>query len=295
MSIERIELPEHLSNNQLYLVTDNIELLKTLQDSSIDLTYIDPPYYSQKNYSTKSKVDNIKRSFTDTFTNLTEYLQILHEKLVEIKRITKPTGSVYVHVDWHCSHYVKVMMDNIFGYDNFLNNIVWCYTGGSSSTDAFATKHDDILSYAMKRGNHIFNGNEVSVPYAPGTTLILDKELNKKYYIKSGVRYYVERNGKILEDWWTDIMNINHNPINERHDYPTEKPQPLLERIIKVSSNIGDTVLDCYAGSGVTAAAAQKLGRKWIVCDKSPQSVDLIKARLLGNKSVKEKSYQLPL
>ncbi len=90
-------------------------------------------------------------------------------------------------------------------------------------------------------------------------------------------------------------MNMNHNPLDERHDYPTEKPQPLLERIIKVSSNKGDTVADFFAGSGVTAAAAQKLERRWITCDISEDSINLIKARLLGNKSVKEKSYQLPI
>lgn len=294
MTIQRIELPEYFKENQLYLA-DNLELLKSLPDKSINLTYIDPPYFSQKNYSTTSKVDNVTRSFTDIFEDLTEFLQFLHVRLIEIKRVTKSTGSVYVHVDWHCSHYVKVMMDNLFGYDNFINNIVWCYTGGASSRDAFATKHDDILSYAIKRGNHVFNFNEVSVPYKPGTKVQIDEETGKKYYTKSGTRYYIERDGKILEDWWTDIMNMNHNPINERHNYPTEKPQPLLERIIKVSSNVGDTVLDCFGGSGTTAAASQKLNRKWITCDISKDSIELIKTRLLGNISIKEKSYQLPM
>lgn len=295
MTIQRIELPEYFKDNQLYL-GDNLEVLKSLPNNSIDLTYIDPPYFSQRNYSTKSKVDsNITRSFTDTFNNLTEFLQFLHHRLIEIKRVTKPNGSVYVHVDWHCSHYVKVMMDNIFGYDNFINNIIWCYTGGASSRDAFATKHDDILSYAVERGKHTFNFNEVSVPYAAGTEVLIDELSGKKYYLKSGTRYYIERNGKILEDWWCDIQNMNHNPLNERHDYPTEKPQPLLERIIKVSSNPGDTVADFFGGSGTTAAAAQKLGRKWITCDLSEDSINLIKARLLGNTSIKEKSYQLPI
>lgn len=295
MAIQRIDLPEYFKDNQLYL-SDNLELMKSLPDKSIDLTYIDPPYFSQRNYSTKSKADpDIKRSFTDTFDNLTEFLQFLHIRLVEIKRLTKPTGSVYVHVDWHCSHYVKVMMDNIFGYDNFINNIVWCYSGGASSRDAFATKHDDILSYAIERGKHTFNFNEVSIPYATGTTVLKDEKTGQNYYIKSGTRYYIERNGKILEDWWIDVMNMNHNPLDERYDYPTEKPQPLLERIIKVASNKGDTVADFFAGSGVTAAAAQKLERRWITCDISEDSINLVKARLLGNKSIKEKSYQLPI
>ena len=298
MSIQRIELPDYFKYNQLYLVTDNLELMKSpllISSESIDLIYCDPPFYSQKNYTTKSKIDDIIRSFTDTFTDLTEYLHFLHVRLIEMKKLLKPNGSIYIHLDWHSSHYVKVMTDNIFGYDNFINNIVWCYTGGASSRDAFATKHDDILSYAMKRGDHTFNYNEVSVPYKPGTEVLIDEKTGKKYYLKSGIRYYIERNGKILEDWWCDIQNMNHNPLNERHDYPTEKPQPLLERIIKVSSNPGDTVADFFGGSGTTAAAAQKLGRKWIICDKSEDSVNLIKARLLGNTSIKEKSYQLPI
>lgn len=298
MTITQIKLPEYFKDNYLYLVDDNLELLRSriIPDNSIDLIYIDPQYYSKRNYKTKSKVDEgVTRSFTDTFESLEDYLKFIHIRLVEMKRVLKQTGSIYVHVDWHVSHYIKVIMDNIFGYDNFINNIVWCYSGGSSSRDAFATKHDDILSYAIEKGKHTFNYNEVSVPYSLGTEVLIDEKTGKKYYIKSGTRYYIEREGKILEDWWIDIMNLNHNPLNERHEYPTEKPQPLLERIIKVASNPGDTVADFFGGSGTTAAAAQKLERKWITCDISEDSTNLIKARLLGNKSIKEKSFQLPI
>jgi len=296
MSIKRIELPEYFKDNQLYL-GDNLEVMRTLLDNCIDLTYIDPQYYSQRNYSKVSKVDNVKMSFTDTFESLNDYLKFLYVRLVEMKRLLKPTGSIYVHVDWHVSHYIKVMMDSpeLFGYDNFINDIIWCYKGGASSRDAFATKHDNILSYAIKRGNHTFNFNDVSIPYAAGTDVLIDEKTQKKYYLKGGTRYYIEREGKILEDYWTDVQNMNHNPLDERHDYPTEKPQPLLERIIKVASNKGDIVADFFGGSGVTAAASQKLGRKWITCDLSPDSINLIKARLLGNTSIKESGMQLPL
>jgi len=292
MTIQKIELPEYFKDNCLYLVDDNLELLKTIPSESIDLSYNDPPYYSQRNYKTKSMVDlNVTRSFTDTFKNLTDYLNFLYVRLIEIKRILKPTGSVYIHLDWHSVHYVKVVMDNIFGYDNFINNIVWNYTGGGSGKRCFAKKHDDILLYA-KSENYTFNYNDVSIAYAPGTEVLIDEKTKKRYYLKGGTRYYVERDGKILEDHWNDIMNLNHNPLNERHEYPTEKPQPLLERCIKASSNPGDIVADFFGGSGTTAAAAQKLGRKWIICDKSINSINLIKARLLGNTSVKEKTFQ---
>ncbi len=291
MTIKKIELPEYFKDNQLYL-GNNLEVMRILPSESIDLIYIDPQYYSQRNYSTTSKVDDIKRSFTDTFKSLEDYLRFLHVRLVEMKRLLKPTGSIYIHVDWHVSHYIKVMGDNLFGYDNFINNIVWCYSGGGSSRRAFATKHDDILSWG-KTDKYTFN--QITVPCKPGTEFIMDEEKQQRYYVKSGVRYYVDRDGKYLEDWWDDIQNINHNPFNERHDYPTEKPQPLLERIIKAGSNSGETVADFFAGSGVTAAAAQKLNRKWITCDLSEDSINLVKARLLGNSSIKEKGYQLPL
>ena len=297
MTITQIELPKFFENIKLYYVTDNLELMKFLPSESIDLMYNDPPFFSQRNYMTKSKIDtNIKRSFTDTFTDLTEYLNFLHVRLVEMKRLLKPNGSIYIHLDWHSSHYVKVMMDNIFGYDNFINNIVWCYTGGGSGKRGFAKKHDDILLYA-KSENYTFNYNDVSIPYAKGTEVLIDEQTKKKYYLKSGIRYYIERSGKILEDWWTcdDIPNLNHNKLEDRHNYPTEKPRQLLERIIKASSNQGDTVADFFGGSGVTAAVSKKLERKCIICDKSEDSINLIKARLLGNTSIKEKSYQLPI
>ena len=297
MPIKKIKLPEYFKDNQLYL-GDNLEVMKTLPDSSIDLIYSDPQYFSQRNYSKISKVDNVKMSFTDTFESLNDYLKFLYVRLIEMKRLLKPTGSIYIHVDWHVSHYIKVMMDSpeLFGYDNFINNIVWNYTGGGSGKNKFATKHDDILLYA-KSDKYTFNYNDVSVPYNKGTEVLIDEKIQKKYYIKSGTRYYIEREGKILEDWWTcnDIPNLNHNKLEDRHDYPTEKPWQLLERCIKASSNPGDTVADFFAGSGVTAYTAQKLGRKWISCDISEQSINLVKARLLGNTSINEKGMQLPL
>jgi len=294
MSIKQIELPEHFKNNKLYL-GDNLELMKSLPSDSIDLIYSDSPFFSQRNYTTISKADNIKRSFTDTFDTLSDYLSFIQVRLIEMKRLLKPTGSLYVHLDWHSVHYVKVILDSIFGYDNFINNIVWCYTGGGSAKKAFARKHDDILLYS-KSENYTFNANDVAIPYKPGTEIETD-ERGKTYYLKSGTRYYIERQGKFLEDYWTceDIPNMNHNKLSERHNYPTEKPEQLLERIIKASSNKGDMVADFFGGSGVTAAVAQRLGRKWITCDKSPQSVELIKLRLLGNNSINEKSFQLPI
>ena len=292
MSITKIELPEYFKDNQLYL-GDNLELMKSIPDNSIDLIYGDPPYFSQRNYSTISKSDNIKRSFTDTFETLAEYLTFIQIRLIEMNRILKLSGSIYIHLDYHSVHYVKVMLDSLFGYENFINEIIWCYSGGGSTKKAFARKHDNILLYS-KSSEYTFNYNDAAIPYKPGTEILID-EKGKTYYLKSGTRYYIERQGKTLEDYWIDVPNMLHNKLKERHDYPTEKPEQLLERIIKASSNPGDIVADFFGGSGVTAAVAQRLNRKWITCDISSDSVNLIKARLLGNNSTREKSYQLPI
>ncbi len=293
MTIELIELPNYFKDNHLYK-GDNLELMKSIPDNLIDLIYCDPPFFSQRNYSTTSKVDNTKRSFSDTFDTLSDYLFFIQIRLIEMKRLLKSTGSIYFHLDYHSVHYVKVILDSLFGYDNFVNNITWNYTGGGCGKKCFAKKHDDILLYS-KSNNYTFNYNEVSIPHTKGTEVLIDEKSQKRYYLKSGTRYYIERSGKILEDWWIDIPNLEHNKLSERHNYPTEKPEQLLERIIKASSNPGDTVADFFGGSGVTAAVAQKLGRKWITCDISSDSVNLIKARLLGNTSIKEKTFQLPI
>lgn len=289
MLFTKIELPNHL-NGQLYL-GDNLEIMKSLPSNSIDLVYIDSPFFSGRNYSVESKIDKGEvREFTDTFKTLNDYLRFLCPRLVEMKRLLKHTGSIYVHLDWHAVHYVKVMMDKIFGYDNFRNNIVWCYNAAGRGKKKFSTKHDDILWYS-KTDNYIFNLDNIKIDFDVNFKKTFKEDEKGLYYTYSGKKYYVD--GKIPEDWWCDIPSMDHTEHSERVNYPTQKPEALLERIIKASSNEGDIVADFFGGSGTTASVCQRLNRKWITCDKSQQSIDVIKARLLGNKSVKDKGYQL--
>jgi len=276
--MQLIELPKHL-NGSLYL-GDNLEIMKSLPSASIDLVYIDPPFFSQRNYSAESKVDKGEvRSFGDTFKTLNDYLKFLHPRLIEIKRLLKTTGTVYVHADWHAIFEIKCyIMDKIYGRDNFQNDVIWSYKTGGGTQKRFSRKHDDILFYT-KTENYSFNSIKDRIYY--------DKPFFNPEVDEQG-RYYAD---VMPIDVWDipAVLNISE----ERLDYPTQKPEALLERIIKASSNEGDTVADFFGGSGTTAAVCQRLGRKWITCDKSQDSINVIKARLLGNKSIKDTGYQL--
>lgn len=289
MTFSKIQLPKQFEPNELYF-GDNLEVMQSFHSNSIDLIYTDPPFFSQRNYSSESQIDKGEvRQFTDTFDNLSDYLEFLHPRLIEMYRLLKQTGSIYIHLDWHASHYVKVMMDQIFNYDNFKNNIVWCYNDSGRGKRKWASKHDDILYYT-KSNNYTFNIDDIKIEYNKGFSATFKEDKGGTYYTKYGKKYYV--NGKIPEDWWTDIPSMLRTEHNERTNYPTQKPEALLEKIILASSNIGDTVADFFAGSGTTAAVAHRLNRKWIICDKSEKSIDVIKTRLFGNKSIKDEGFQ---
>lgn len=275
---EKIELASHLKG-QLYL-GDNLEVMKSLPSSSIDLVYIDPPFFSGRNYIAESKIDKgEKRKFEDIFNgDLNSYLKFLHLRLVEMKRLLKITGSIYVHLDWHAVFEVKVfIMDRLFGRDNFKNDIIWSYKTGGATTKHFSRKHDIILFYT-KTGNYTFNSIKERIYY--------DKPFFNPDIDEQG-RYYAD---VLPVDIWEIPAVINVS--KERIDYPTQKPEALLEKIINASSNPGDTVADLFAGSGTTLAVAQRLDRKWVGCDKNNDAINLIKARLYGNKSIYDTGYQ---
>ncbi len=206
-----------------------------------------------------------------------------------MKRLLKPTGSIYVHLDWHASHYVKVEMDKIFGYDNFRNEIIWAYSTSGRPKDRFPHKHDVILCYG-KSEKTFFNLKEVKVPYSEEyiKTHFPFKDENGKLYRKrydaGKWRIYYADEGMIPNDVW-DIPYVN-SMSPERLGYPTQKPEALLERIIKASSKAGDVVADFFVGGGTTPAVAQRLGRHWIVSDISRIAVEITKSRIL--KVIKE-------
>ena len=201
----------------------------------------------------------------DTRPSLLAYLSYMVPRLLYMKSVLKPTGSIYLHCDQTASHYIKVMMDSIFGHRQFRNEIVWCYTGPANTPRWFPRKHDTIFFYAGSRHTR-FNRDAVRVPYASGlhnTGTVFNKTNGDE---EESIREQEER-GKVVEDWWVDIPSGAHISKHERIGYRTQKPVALLERIITASSNPDDVVLDPFCGCATTLEAAHNLGRRWIGMD----------------------------
>jgi len=261
---------------------DNLDLLKTLENESINLIYIDPPFntrktrtqqriktehdeengdrvgYQGKKYTVTERTAAI--SFKDTFD---DYIGFLYPRLEEAYRILKPNGSLFFHIDYREVHYCKIALDQIFGRDSFMNEIIWAYDYGARSTKKWSAKHDNILWYAKNPKDYTFNFDEMDrIPYmAPG--LVSEEKAAK---------------GKTPTDtWWHTIVSPNGK---ERTGYPTQKPQGVMERIIKVHSNPEDLVLDFFAGSGSTGHVAALLNRDYIMIDNNPQAIQVMKERL---------------
>jgi site-specific DNA-methyltransferase (adenine-specific) len=211
---------------------------------------------------------------------MSAYLTYMAQRVIEMHRILKDTGSIYLHCDPTASHYLKGLLDMIFGKNNFRNEIVWGYTGPSSAKKRFPAKHDIILCYT-KTDNYVFNADDVRIPYDDATLKRRSYAETKKRGIAfQGKTIKEYENGKIPSDWWSDIPSGGQISSNERVGYPTQKPLALLHRIIKASSNEGDIVLDPFCGCATTCVAAQQLGRKWIGIDIAEQAVDILVERL---------------
>jgi DNA modification methylase len=257
---------------------DNLTWLKKFPDKCIDLIYLDPPFFSNKNYEVIFNDGEEIRSFEDRWKGgINHYVSWMKERVFEMHRILKDTGSFYLHCDWHASHYLKVMSDDIFGYKNFRNEIVWCYRGAGYPKKNFGRRHDIILRYT-KTKKYTFNLDDVREPYAETT-----RERFKHYIgnVRDGKDFGTQRLnplGKQPDDWW-EIQPVAPS-AKERLGYPTQKPEPLLEKIIKASSNKDDLVLDPFCGCGTTIAVAQRLQRKWIGIDVSPSACKLMKTRV---------------
>ncbi len=200
----------------------------------------------------------------------------MYENLRAIKSVMSKTSSIYVHLDWHIGHYVKILLDEIFGEENFVNEVIWKYAGARIGKRAFGKKHDTIFIYSLEYDKHIFNYDKVRDPYAEST-------IKRNKYSNSGsstrvLDYKPNEDGKFPEDVW-DISIIN--PFaKERLDYATQKPEALLQRILKASSDAGMVVADFFGGSGVTAKVAHDLGRKFIHCDVGINSIQTVRDRL---------------
>ena len=277
--VERVSLgmaEEHEPNRLIW--GDNLHVMRQIPTHSVDLIYIDPPFFSGRPYNVMWGDANEMRSFNDIWEGgMDGYLIWLNARLYEMKRILKATGSIYVHCDWHASHYIKVELDKIFGHSNLINEIVWYYTGAAAKRDRFARKHD-VLFWYSRSNKWTFNVDEVRTEYAPAT-----QERFKHYIgnVRQGGNFGVQElnpKGKHPDDVFT--ISIVAPSARERIGYPTQKPEPLLERIIKASSNEGDTVADFFVGGGTLPAVAQRLGRRWIACDQSRVAIAVTAERL---------------
>ena len=244
-----------------------------LAEASVDLIYADPPFFTGK----RQQHSGNGRSFDDAWKSGIEgYLGWLRPVLVELHRLLAPTGTLYLHLDWHAVHYAKVELDRIFGADHFLNEVIWHYgLGAARSRSHFLRKHDTLLMY--RRGPvptfHVLRGAMTRAMAAK----YRHEDERGRYMYSRGRRYYL-KGGKPLDSVW-EIPSIAATS-RERLGYPTQKPEALLERVILASSNPGDTVLDLFCGSGTTPTVAQRLGRRWIAADSSAAALALTAARL---------------
>jgi len=263
---------------------DNLHRLSEFPAECVDLIYLDPPFFSNRHYEVIWGDEAEVRSFEDRWEGgVHVYVNWMRERMIELHRILKPTGSIYLHCDWHASHYLKVMMDDVFGEPNFSNEIVWHYNTGGASQTRFSRKHDVILYYGKReqeRRKHFYPPRE-AFREAKTEHFTNEDADGRKYRVRSvagkDYRYYLDE-GRIAHDVW-DIDALNA-VAKERLGYPTQKPEALLHRIIEASSLRGEVVLDPFAGCGTALVAAHQLGRQWIGIDISPTAVTLMKRRM---------------
>ncbi len=267
---------------------DNLHILRALPSNCIDLIYIDPPFFSGRNYNQIWGDDNEVRTFHDIWEDgLPSYLVWLNARLWEMRRVLKNTGSIYVHCDWHASHYIKCEMDKIFGYESLKREIVWSTeetSGFKSQAKNWIRSHDVILFYA-KSNDYTFNKQfyQHKEEYIARFKKI-DKDGRQYRDDRPGGRkqYLDETQGKVMGDVWNDIMSFQQaSTIKEYLGYPTQKPEALLERIIKTSSKEGEIIADFFMGGGTTCAVSQKLNRKFIGCDISRVASSVTLNRLI--------------
>ncbi len=262
------------------ILSDNLPVLQAMLAESVELIYVDPPFNTGKIQSrtrirvtqdedgdrtgfkgTRYRTEVVGRSgYNDRYD---DYMDFLLPRLREAYRILEPTGSFFLHIDYREAHYCKILLDEIFGRASFMNEIIWAYDYGARSKRKWSAKHDTIFWYAKDPDAYTFNFDVMDrIPYmAPG---LVGKEKAAR--------------GKTPTDvWWHTIVSPNGR---EKTGYPTQKPLGILERIVKVHSNPGDTILDFFAGSGTTGEAAARHGRNYILVDSNPEAASVMAARL---------------
>lgn len=258
--------------------------LKKIEPNSIDLIYLDPPFFTQKKQSQKTRDNSKEYSFNDSWENIESYKKYIEERLFECNRVLKKTGSIFLHCDRSASHYLRIALDNVFGANNFQSEIIWTYKRWSNAKKGLLNSHQAIYFYSKTAS---FKFNRVFEDYSPTTNIdqifqkrIRDINGKTKYKTNANGSYELiqDKKGVPLSDVW-DIPYLNPK-ANERVGYPTQKPILLLEKIIQLVTNDGDTVLDPFCGSGTTLVAAKLLNRKFIGIDISDDAIQLTHKRL---------------
>ncbi|MFA5240179.1 MAG: DNA methyltransferase [Phycisphaerae bacterium] len=330
--------PSSLIDTRVIYCGDNLDQLKKFPDGCVDLIYIDPPFNSNRNYEVFWGETKEKRSFEDRHASTQAYIDFMRPRCVELHRVLKKTGSFYYHCDWHASHYVKIMLDQIFGQNQFQNEIVWRRHFSHNDPKKYGCVHDVIFYYVAGK---TYTWNQQFVPHAEsyikshysnvdkdgrayqlvscsapgegparkfGDKGIIEPPVGRHWswtqegvdeliakgriaFTKTGmprlIQYLDEMKGVPLQDSWDDIPPVNSQAI-ESLGYPTQKPIPLLERIINSSSNKNDIVLDAFCGCGTALVAAENLGRQWIGIDVSPTACRVMAKRLRDVCGMKE-------
>ncbi|MGE5124064.1 MAG: DNA methyltransferase [Acidobacteriaceae bacterium] len=276
--------PGQSPENQL-IQGDNFPVMSALLKDyagQIDLIYADPPFFTNRRYpmrigqgedSRKPKQWQLAEGYPDHWTDLEAYLDMLYPRLVLMHHLLSPKGTFYLHLDWHASAYARLILDEIFGPQHLLNEIIWVYHGPSPIRSAFNRKHDTILVYT-RGDDYTFNVDDIRQPYNPVTIKTFASSA------KAGFGKIPDlKRGKVPEDWW--YFPVVARLHAERSGYPTQKPEALLHRIILASSNPGDWVADFFCGSGTTPAVAARLGRRFIASDISFRAIHTTRTRLV--------------
>jgi DNA modification methylase len=275
--------PLDIPESRLYL-GDNLRLMVALlpeYEGRLDLIYADPPFFTNKHYparigrgedSRRPLEWQMAKGYGDQWESLDDYLNFLYPRLALMYRLLAPCGTLYLHLDWHADACARLLLDELFGRERLLNEIIWTYHGPSPIRSAFNRKHDTILAYT-KGDPYTFNVDAVREPYHPNTV----KTFNSSAKAGFGKKPDLER-GKVPEDWW--YFPVVARLHNERTGYPTQKPEALLERIVFASSNPGDLVADFFCGSGTTALVAARRSRRFFACDDTWRAIHTTRSRL---------------
>jgi len=296
MTPKREKRPDNWKN--LLIWGENKNVMGSLNakfSNKINLIYIDPPYATGGNFESKTFIGENntfekKKAYSDIWEGgIDGYIDFLYDRLLLMKNLLSENGSIYVHLDWHVSHYIKVILDEIFGKENFKNEIIWAYPAASAKTRKFFIRSFDSILFYTKSSEYTFNNDPgIYMEYSDRVKFALKEDDKGMFYYRGGShngkklsqKVYVTNKGIFPRDVWTDIPYIRANTL-EYQAFSTQKPERLLKRIILASSNKNDIIADFYCGTGTSLAVAEKLGRRWIGSDIAKQAINISRKRIL--------------